>query len=258
MKKYIVRLTEAQRQDLQYLVSTGTESARLLLHARILLKADSGAHGPGWTDAQIGEAVEVSPSTLVRVRRVFAEQGLQAAINRRSLSRTRSRRLDGEQEAHLIALTCSAPPDGRDHWSLRLLADRLVVLEVVEEVSHETVRQVLKKTNSNPGKSSTGASLQKPMPSLCVRWRTPWTGTSGPTIPAIRWFVWTRSTPNCWLISAHPCQSNRVTHDGKTTNRNAKGSVMSLWLTNRGPASAWPRCAGRAPSEIGPSSCARC
>lgn len=147
MKKYIVRLTQVQRQELQHLVSTGIESARRLLHARILLKADVGEHGPGWTDEHISEALEVSTSTLVRVRRVFAEQGLHAALTRRSLSRTRPRRLDGEHEAHLIALACSAPPDGRDHWSLRLLADRLVTLEVVEEVSHETVRQVLKKPN---------------------------------------------------------------------------------------------------------------
>jgi len=232
MKKYIVRLTSAQRQELQLLIATGTEAARKLLHARILLKADAGEQGPGWTDEQISEALEVSPSTLVRVRRVFAEQGLPAALNRRSLSRTRPRRLDGEQEAHLIALACSATPDGRDHWSLRLLADRLVVLDVVEEVSHETVRQVLKKTNSNPGKRSTGASPRKPMPSLSVRWRTRWMCTSGPTIPAIRWSVWTRSTPNCWLISAHPCQSKQVSHDGKTTNMSEKESVMSLWPTS--------------------------
>jgi hypothetical protein len=126
VKKYIVRLIPAQRQELQHLASTGTESARRLLHARILLKADAGEHGPGWTDAQISEALEVSTSTLVRVRRVFAEQGLHAALTRRSLSRTRSRRLDGEQEAHLVALACSTPPDGHDHWTLRLLADRLV------------------------------------------------------------------------------------------------------------------------------------
>lgn len=192
MKKYIVRLTPAQRQELQHLISTGTESARRLLHARILLKADAGEQGPGWTDAQISEALEVSTSTLVRVRRVFAEQGLHAALTRRSLSRTRSRRLDGEQEAHLVDLACSNPPDGHDHWTLRLLTDRLVTLELVEEVSHETVRQVLKKTNSNPGKSGSGASLRKRMPSLSVRWRTRWMCTSGPTIPAIRSSAWTR------------------------------------------------------------------
>ena len=192
MKKYSVRLTEAQRQELQHLIATGTAPARRLLHARILLKADAGEHGQGWTDAQINEALEVSTSTLSRVRRVFAEQGLHAALTRRSQRRTRPRRLDGEQEAHLIALACSAPPDGRDHWSLRLLADRLVTLEVVEEVSHETVRQALKKTNSNPGKRSSGAFPRKPMPSLCVRWRTRWTCTSGPTTPSVRWSVWTR------------------------------------------------------------------
>jgi transposase len=192
MKKYIVRLAQAQRQELQHLVSTGTESARLLLHARILLKADAGEHGPAWTDEQISEAVEVSTSTLVRVRRVFAEQGLHAALNRRSLSRTRPCRLDGEQEAHLIALACSAPPDGRDHWSLRLLASRLVTLELVEEVSHETVRHVLKKTNSSRGKSGSGASHQKPMPNVSARWRTRWTCTRDPLILSVRSSAWTR------------------------------------------------------------------
>src|ERR1051326_4504796 len=132
MQKYIVRLTQAQRQDVQQMISTGTEAARKLPHARVLLKADQSEYGPGWADAQISEALEISTSTLVRVRRVFAEQGLHAALNRRSLSRTHSRRLDGEHEAHLIALACSAPPDGRDHWSLRLLADRLVTLAVGE------------------------------------------------------------------------------------------------------------------------------
>ena len=150
MKKYSVRLTEAQRQDLQHLISTGKESARRLMHARIVLKADQGAHGPGWTDAQISAALEVSKPTIVRVRHICAVQGLDAALNRRKPRRTRPRRLDGAQEAHLIALACSAPPDGRDHWSLRLLADRFVTLEAVDEISHETVRQVLKKTELKP------------------------------------------------------------------------------------------------------------
>jgi transposase len=150
VKKYIVRLTPPQRHDLHQLISTGEESARKLLHARILLKADAGEQGPGWTDEQISEALDVSTSTLVRVRRQFAEQGLQAALTRRSLSRSRPRRLDGEQEAHVIALVCSTPPAGRDHWSLRLVADRVVELEVVEQISHETVRQVLNKNELKP------------------------------------------------------------------------------------------------------------
>ncbi|HEU0001018.1 MAG TPA: helix-turn-helix domain-containing protein [Ktedonobacteraceae bacterium] len=121
-----MRLTPEQRHDLHQLISTGEEAARKLLHARMLLKADAGEQGPSWTDEQISEALDVSTATLVRVRRQFAEQGLQAALTRRSLSRSRRRRLDGEQEAHLIALVCSTPPEGRDHWSLRLVADRLV------------------------------------------------------------------------------------------------------------------------------------
>ena len=99
MKKYIVRLTQEQRQDLSQMIATGEAAARKLLHARILLKADAGEFGPGWTDEQISEALEVSTSTLVRVRRECAEHGLQAALTRRSLSRSRPRRLDGEHEA---------------------------------------------------------------------------------------------------------------------------------------------------------------
>lgn len=149
--KYAVALTEAERARLRTLVGSGTASARTLTHARILLKANQGEGGPAWTDAAIAGAVEVHPATVARVRRSFAEAGLVAALERKSPDRTYRRVLDGEAEARLVALTCGDPPEGRERWTLRLLADELVRLEVVKAVSHEAVRQTLKQTSSNRG-----------------------------------------------------------------------------------------------------------
>ena len=149
--KYIVTLTADERTELSKLVHTGTARARVRTHAQILLKADCSPHGPAWTDEAIKDAFDVGSQTIHRVRQCFVEQGLDAALHRRRPTGWRERKLDGEVEAHLLALACSAPPTGREHWSLRLLADKLVTLGYVEEVSHETVRSVLKKTRSNPG-----------------------------------------------------------------------------------------------------------
>jgi transposase len=125
--------------------------ARKLTRARVLLKADQSPEGPGcWVDEKIAEAVEVSQPTVSRVRKQYFCEGLRAALDRRPPNREYHRKLDGEQEARLLALACSEPPEGRACWSLRLLADRLVELEVVEEISYQTVGRVLKKTNSSP------------------------------------------------------------------------------------------------------------
>jgi transposase len=148
-KRYVVTMTKAERGTLEELIGTGKAAARKFTYARILLKADQSCNGPGWEDKQIGEALEVSVSTVERVRRRFIEEGLQAALHRRPSSSARQRKVDGVQEAQLIALACSKPPEGRAVWSLRLLADKLVALEHIDSVSHETVRQVLKKTNSS-------------------------------------------------------------------------------------------------------------
>jgi DNA-binding transcriptional ArsR family regulator len=146
-KKYPVILSETERDDLKLLKAAGTAPARKLTHARILLKADqSPEEGPGWVDEAIAEAVETSQPTVSRVRKRYFEDGLEAALNRRSPNREYRRKLDGEQEARLIALACSEPPEGQARWSLRLLADKLVELEVVEEeISYQTVRRTLKK-----------------------------------------------------------------------------------------------------------------
>jgi transposase len=155
-KKYVVILTEKEREHLGQLLGAGEAPARKLMHARILLKADQGGHGPGWVDEQIAEAVEVSQPTISRVRQQFVEEGLEAALNRRAPRREYRRKLDGEQEARLVALACSEPPAGAARWSLRLLADKLVELEVVEAISYQTVRRVLKKTRSSRISRSVG------------------------------------------------------------------------------------------------------
>ena len=150
-KRHTVRLSEEERARLHTLIGQGVAPARALTHARILLKANQGEAGPGWTDAAIGAALEVNPATVARVRMRYVAAGLEAAVYRKAPEREYPRRLDGEQEAYLAALACSAPPQGHKRWTLRLLADRLVALEIVESVSYETVRQVLKQTASSRG-----------------------------------------------------------------------------------------------------------
>lgn len=152
MKKYRVTLTADERGHLTTLIASGKAAAHKLAHARILLKADQADGGPGWTDDRIADAVEVSVATVERVRQRFVEQGLEAALARKPQDRpSRDRKLDGRAEARLIALACSAPPDGRKEWTLALLADRLVELEVVDSIGRETVRQTLQKTTSSRG-----------------------------------------------------------------------------------------------------------
>jgi transposase len=149
MKKYLVTLSQEERQHLQAFVKKGKAAARTRLHAQILLKADT--EGEGWTDEAISHALDVHPTTVANVRQRLVEEGLEVALSRRRTQTVRRRKLDGKQEAHLSALTCSNPPNGQGRWSLRLLADTLVELQVVDTISYETVRQVLKKTHSSPG-----------------------------------------------------------------------------------------------------------
>ncbi len=141
-KKYIVTLTEAEQAELHKLISTGKGAARRLTHARILLKADQGL-----PDERIAAEVEVGTATVERVRQRFVEEGLAASLDPRRPDQPRQHKIDGEVEAHLVALACGAPPEGRAHWTLRLLADKLVELEYLPAVSHETVRQALKQTS---------------------------------------------------------------------------------------------------------------
>lgn len=152
MKKYKVTLTTEERHQLRDLIAAGKAAAPRLTRARILLKADAAQGGPAWPDERIAEAIEVSIATVERLRQRFVEQGLEAALGRKKQDRpSRACKLDGRAQARLIAVACSAPPEGRQQWTLRLLADRLVELEIVDTICHETVRQVLKKTRSSRG-----------------------------------------------------------------------------------------------------------
>ena len=147
-KKYLVTLTLEERDQLTRLTSAGKASARTLTRARILLKADQADGGPAWRDADIAEALDCGLRTVERVRQRFVERGLDDALTHKEQQTPRLQPVfDGAAEARLIALACSQPPDGRAGWTLRLLAGRLVELEVVESVSRETVRRALKKTS---------------------------------------------------------------------------------------------------------------
>jgi len=148
---YRVFLDDEQRAHLRTLVGSGVAPARTLTRARVLLKADRGEGGPGWSDAAIAGALDIHSSTVQRIRRQFVAEGLAATLARKRPDRVYERRLDGRQEAHLVALACAEAPEGHARWSLRLLAGELVRLEVVEAVSHETVRRTLKQTTSSPG-----------------------------------------------------------------------------------------------------------
>jgi transposase len=150
-KKYVVRLSADERTLLTDLISAGRAAARAQAHARVLLKADQGPDGPAWIDAEIVAALDVSLRTVERVREAWVTQGLEPALYPRPARAHRPRRLDGEQEAHLIALACSAPPTGKRRWTMRLLANRLVELGIVDGIAPETVRTTLKKTTSSPG-----------------------------------------------------------------------------------------------------------
>jgi transposase len=150
-KIYIVTLTSEERAMLRELISSGKAAARKISHARVLLKADSSEGGPGWIDFTISQAIDIGTATVERVRKRFVEEGLESALGRHKPRREYRRKLDGDGEAHLIALACSESPEGSARWTLRLLADRMVTLEYIDELSYQTVRRVLKKTNLSLG-----------------------------------------------------------------------------------------------------------
>ena len=150
-KRYLVTLTAEERQELESMVSAGKSAARKLTRSRILLLADQAEGGPAKSDPEIADALGCGRATVERVRKQFVEEGLEATLKQKPTIRTYENRLDGKAEAHLVAIACGAPPEGRAVWTLRLLADRMVALGHVESVSHETVRLTLKKTNSSHG-----------------------------------------------------------------------------------------------------------
>ena len=161
IKKYVVQLTDDGRERCRELIRCGTAPARSIMHAQVLLKADASPQGPAWTDAAIAEAFGVCKVTVANLRKALVTAGLPAALQHyRIVQRKYQSKLDGHGEAHLIALACSTPPDGHARWSLRLLSARMVELGYVDQLSHVTVRQVLKKTNCSLG--APGASASRP------------------------------------------------------------------------------------------------
>ena len=152
MKKYIVRLTRNEQATLKKLLTSGRGSGRMFTRVRILLKADQSDKSPGWSDEKISEAFDVTVQTIERVRKQLVEEGFEAVLSRHQyIQKVSRKKIDGDVEAHLIALCCGEPPKGRIRWTLRLLADSIVELGYVESISHEAVRQTLKKTNLNLG-----------------------------------------------------------------------------------------------------------
>ena len=152
MKKYIVRLSREERSTLKKLLTSGRGSGRMFTRVRILLKADQSDEGSAWSDEKISESFDVTVQTIERVRKQLVEEGLEAVLSRHPYTQKRSRKkIDGDVEAHLIALCCSDPPKGRVRWTLRLLADKVVELGYVDSISYEAVRQTLKKTNLSLG-----------------------------------------------------------------------------------------------------------
>ena len=155
-KKHHIRLESEERAQLEAIVRKGKASAHRQCHARILLLADTNGTQGGWSDSRIAGAAQTSIPTVERVRRVCVEHGLERALEPKEPERVYLRRLDGKAEAQLIAQSCGPAPEGHARWTLRLLAARLVELEIVEEICHETVRRTLKKTRSSRGRKSSG------------------------------------------------------------------------------------------------------
>lgn len=170
-KLYVVKLTLEERQQLERITRVGSSAAWQIKRAHALLKCDQGAHGAGWTDERVCEAYGMTARSLETWRRQAVKLGSLSLLERKARERPpRQELLDGEGEAQLTKLACSAAPDGRVRWTLRLLAERLVQLDVVDSISYETIRRVLKKTKSSRGKSSNGVSPPSKMPRSSVKW----------------------------------------------------------------------------------------
>jgi hypothetical protein len=163
VKKYVVRLSCEEREQLETLIRTGKSPAGRLLKARVLLKADVSDAGPGWSDNRIIEALETSPSMVYRVRKQLVEEGFEAVLSRKQrVMPPVARIFDGEKEAKLVALACSKPPKGRVRWTLRLLENKVVELGIVDRASDSTIGRALKKTSSSPITDSAGLSRRRP------------------------------------------------------------------------------------------------
>jgi transposase len=167
VKKYVVELTAEERVELEALTSKNKADRNKVVKAFALLKADEG-----WLDEAIVEAYNISLRTVERIRERFVEEGLEAALNRKPSNRVYRRKIEGDEEAHLIALCCSDPPEGHARWTMQLLADKMVELEYVDSISDETIRTVLNRNELKPWQKKSGASRQKPMQLLSATWKT--------------------------------------------------------------------------------------
>ena len=194
--KYVVRLLHEERGQLENLVGRGRVAKATRQRAQILLRADQGEEGRGTVDEAIADLVGVSLSTVHRVRQQFVEEGLEASLYRKPATNRQYRKLHGVQEAHLVALACSPPPAGRVCWTMQLLADKLVELEIVESIGREAVRTTLKKTCFSPGARSNGCCRPSKTPILSVRWKTCSKSTNGPAIRSGRSCVLTSKAGN--------------------------------------------------------------
>src|SRR5262245_3479166 len=166
--RYAIDLTDTERAALRAILAKNKVKRSTLIHAYILLKADQSC---GWTNADIASAYDVSTKKVEQLKKRFVEEGFEAAVYRKPVTNAHRRKITGEEEAHLIALCCSQAPEGRERWTLRMLADKMVELEVMASVSHETIRRTLKKVNLNLGKRKNGVFHQNKMRPLSVKWK---------------------------------------------------------------------------------------
>ena len=166
--RYVVDLTDTERAALREIISKNKAKRSTIVNAYILLKADRIC---GWTNADIAAAYEVSTKKVEQLKKRFVEEGFEAALYRKPVTNAHRRKMTGDEEAHLIALCCSQAPEGRERWTLRMLADKMVELEVMASVSHETIRRTLKKVTLNLGKRKNGVFHQSKMQPLSVKWK---------------------------------------------------------------------------------------
>ena len=166
--RYAIDLTDAERAALREVLAKNKVKRSTIINAYILLQADRSC---GWTNTDIASAYDVSTKKVEQLKKRFIEEGFEAALYRKPVTNAHRRTITGDEEAHLIALCCSQAPEGRERWTLRLLADKMVELDVIASVSHETIRRTLKKVNLSPGKSKNGAFHQSKMRPLSVKWK---------------------------------------------------------------------------------------
>jgi transposase len=183
--RYAIDLTDTERAALRDLLSKNKVKSSTIINAYILLKADRAC---GWTNADIAAAYDVSTKKVEQLKKRFVEEGFDAALYRKPVTNAHRRKITGDEEAHLIALCCSQAPEGHERWTFRMLADKMVELDITAAVSHETMRRTLKKANFNPGKSKHGAFHQSKMRPLSVQWKKPEISIQ---------HLMTRSVPKC-------------------------------------------------------------